>query len=841
MTSGFPPRLLFLCVLFLVAIDASAANGVRRVLIEPAAPLTQTDRAELAAAGIEIGKPVPGGRFLAKLRPGADVHDARIRSIEDLKEQHKLHKSAIREAGRGKALAEVTVTFHDDVTLDEAQAAVRDAGGVLADALPTRFAYSHRLTARLPNSAVSKLARDGNVLTITGTATRRRKPQNANAALLSHVTELRIAPYSLNGAGSVLSLYELGQAQYTHPDFGGRLTTHDPSAFDAHATHVAGTIGGSGLGNSAAMGMSPAATLHQFYVGYDHAEILLSKDYDLAPLGIVADNNSWGYVLGWDFWNGYWEWQDLEDYFGSYDLFYSAPLDRITREKNVLFVHSAGNDADVPSFGLNGVHKHYGSTANWCFAASGCAGSCTPGHCEVAGHMLNAPYLTIGDMSAAKNVLAVGAVDGAKTIAYFSSRGPMRDGRVKPELVARGVSVSSTIPTNSYGTFSGTSMSAPVVTGIAGLLTQQWRATFGGATPLPAQLKTLMIAGAEDLGNAGPDYTYGFGLVDAKVSADLIRADGGTGARIRSGALEQGQTYEVDVTLATPQNLRVVLGWADPEIAYLGGSDVALPALVNDLDVRVVGPDGTTTTYPYLLSANAPAALATRGTNHVDNTEMVEIAGAAAGTYRIIVDATNITDAPPQAFVLIANAPVSNAAAPVVLTATGSPASVSLSWTASTSGTTYDVYYRSDSGAFTLRAAGLTGTSYVDSAVSSNAAYAYKILAHPTAGAAFYSNVDIATTITFDATLAAGHPIQFAHVSQLTTVCNLLRSLAGLGPISFTNAPQAGGVVRATHVTDLRAAVAAARTALSLPVPTFPSGGSTIQAVHFTEIRDALK
>jgi hypothetical protein len=58
-------------------------------------------------------------------------------------------------------------------------------------------------------------------------------------------------------------------------------------------------------------------------------------------------------------------------------------------------------------------------------------------------------------------------------------------------------------------------MASPVVTGIAALLTEQWRKTFTGANPKAAEtLKALILAGAQDLGNPGPDYTYGFGLVE---------------------------------------------------------------------------------------------------------------------------------------------------------------------------------------------------------------------------------------------------------------------------------------------------------------------------------------
>lgn len=841
-------RLSFLA-LVLISVPTFAANDKRHVLVKLAAPLTTSTRAELARDGLALGKPVAGGGYIAVVRPGANFeNDPRIASIEPLAAQKKVHHTAKREAARPQLAAELDVVFHEDVTLDEARAAIDEVGGSY-DALLPRFLYGHRLIAHVPGNKLSALANDDRVLTIAEATQRRVTPRNLTSAMLSRVNLVQAAPYGLSGQGVTLSLFELGEAYFNHPDFGGRLTTHvSEGANDSHATHVAGTIGGSGAGRAQARGMATAANIHQFRVDESMTgnDVTLSiKDTQLAPLGVVADNNSWGYVLGWDFS----VWYDLEEYMGAYSLTYAAPLDRIAIEKNILFVHSAGNDAIPPPLDGNGSHYH-GDTAStvWCYSndlsGNDCPPPCTPGFCEVNRHLANAPWTTIGDMESAKNTMVVGAVDSDKILYSRSSRGPTRDGRVKPDLVARGTSVVSTAPGGGYSVKTGTSMASPVVTGIAGLLTQQWRLTFNGANPSVAQLRTLLIAGTEDRGNAGPDYSYGFGLADAKASVDLILADGGAGTRIRNGALAQGQSYEVDMILGAPQNLRVTLGWADPDIAYLGGSDISDPALVNDLDVRVIDA-ATNVTYPYVLDKNSPTTPATRAANHVDNTEMIEIANAPAGVYRIVVSATTIADASPQAFVLIANAPVANVPSEVFLTATGSGTpSVALSWNAAATGATYDVWYRGGPGAYVLRTAGLTTTSYVDNSVSANAAYLYKILAHAPGGATTWSNADLATTLTFDATLTAGNPIRFTHVNQLATLANALRGVAALGAIAWTHAPQPGGLVRASQITELRSAIGEARTALALPAATYSravGAGNVVLATDFAEIRSALE
>src|SRR5204863_302732 len=70
--------------------------------------------------------------------------------------------------------------------------------------------------------------------------------------------------------------------------------------------------------------------------------------------------------------------------------------------------------------------------------------------------------------------------------------------------------------------------------------------------------------GTNDLGNPGPDYTYGFGMVNAKDSVDLIVADHGAHNRIRSITLADKQQFEMPVVVQSTQNLRVVLQWPDP-------------------------------------------------------------------------------------------------------------------------------------------------------------------------------------------------------------------------------------------------------------------------------------
>ena len=74
-------------------------------------------------------------------------------------------------------------------------------------------------------------------------------------------------------------------------------------------------------------------------------------------------------------------------------------------------------------------------------------------------------------------------------------------------------------------------MATPAAAGLGALLIQDWRGQNAGARPTPATVKALLICGARDLGNTGPDYRFGYGAVNATESASRF----GRGARSGSG------------------------------------------------------------------------------------------------------------------------------------------------------------------------------------------------------------------------------------------------------------------------------------------------------------------
>lgn len=114
---------------------------------------------------------------------------------------------------------------------------------------------------------------------------------------------------------------------------------------------------------------------------------------------------------------------------------------------------------------------------------------------------------SVGYPAAYDSVVAVAATDSNNVRAYFSSTGP------KVEISAPGVSINSTIPNNSYATYSGTSMASPHVAGVAALV------KFANPSWTPDQIRSKMITTADPLGD--PNW-YGAGLVDAEEAAGTL-------------------------------------------------------------------------------------------------------------------------------------------------------------------------------------------------------------------------------------------------------------------------------------------------------------------------------
>lgn len=105
--------------------------------------------------------------------------------------------------------------------------------------------------------------------------------------------------------------------------------------------------------------------------------------------------------------------------------------------------------------------------------------------------------------------LAVGATDQLDLVTTFSSRGPSPWNEVKPEVVAPGAQIRSSLPGGTYGTYSGTSMAAPHVTGLVALLLQ------ADPTLSVGEIEEIITTTALPLGDETPGNYAGWGRIDA--------------------------------------------------------------------------------------------------------------------------------------------------------------------------------------------------------------------------------------------------------------------------------------------------------------------------------------
>jgi hypothetical protein len=431
------------------------------------------------------------------------------------------------------------------------------------------------------------------------------KPLNSNSMAMSRSNVLNLSSAlggrNLKGKGIVIGVGDNADLQY-HIDFNGRLITRAAAGgIFAHGVHVAGITGGAGIKEELYTGYAPKATL----LSQSFANVITNSPAYVQDYGMVLTNNSYGSITG-----------DC-GYMGLYDL-YSRVLDSMALQlPNLQNVFAAGNDG---------------------------FSSCSP-------YPVGFQTVLSGYQSA-KNTLAVGNTDVDGKLNGGSSRGPVKDGRIKPEIVAMGTFVASTWPINIYSYNTGTSMAAPAVTGGLALLYERYRQLHAGADPKSGLMKTLVCNTATDLGNEGPDYSYGFGFLNLLRAVQVMENNQYVTASIAPG---NTNTFNFSVPANTAR-VKVMLYWHDPATNVL-----AAKTLVNDLDLEVSTPSAAVV-LPRVLDT-VPANvnnIAGTGTDHINNIEQVTIANPVSGNYSVRIKGTSIpVNSPQEYFVVYDIVPVS--------------------------------------------------------------------------------------------------------------------------------------------------------------------------------------
>lgn len=503
-------------------------------------------------------------------------------------------------------------------------------------------------SAKAKNWPISGVYKDGRVYSLkgldaTGQPLYLITHSNARAAAATRTTSMYTGGslgLSLNGNSSYMSgklgIWDGGRVYSSHVELTGRVTQQDnATTFDQHATHTSGTMIATGI-SAQAKGMSFGANLRAWDYNSDNTEI------SNAASSLLISNHSYGYLAGWNYDSDVskWRWMGnvninaFEDYkFGFYDS-NTQTLDKIAyNAPYYLIVKSAGNNRGETGPDAGTVY-YLGNTTDTSSVI----------------RSKNDSYDILPTTSTAKNILTVGAVNALDTaptkpsdikISDFSSWGPTDDGRIKPDIVGVGVNLfsTSTGSTTSYATLSGTSMSSPQVAGSLFLLQELYAKQNDGQFMRSATLRGLAIHTAEDAGNVGPDYIYGWGLLNMEKAGKVILNTSKSNL-LQEKSLAQGSTSTQTVVASGQEPLRVSIVWTDPEGTITSTSASNLnnrtPKLVNDLDIRVS--DGTSNYLPFTLNPEKPSELATTGDNIRDNIEQILISNPLPGaTYTITV------------------------------------------------------------------------------------------------------------------------------------------------------------------------------------------------------------
>ncbi len=496
---------------------------------------------------------------------------------------------------------------------------------------------------------------------------------NAGAAVGAAVHPVWGAPFELSGAGERIGIWDWGMIRASHQEFGSRVSVREVGEADDHFTHTAGTIGAAGQ-DPRARGMAAGIQIDSYDWFEDLAEMTAAAAAGPSEAGrLHLSNHSYGIVAGWEtgafggtegfYWFGL-QTERQDAIFGQYNA-EAADWDQLCVDAPYyLPIKMAGNHRDDVPPEVGGVFYYFDEDlVDWQ------AKTYDPLTDPVADGWNQSGFNTITDAGCAKNVLTVGAVGGAvvdgvrrpdlAATSSFSSWGPVGAGRVKPDLVAPGENLYSSLALSdgAYGIQSGTSMASAVVSGASALVVQAFRRHFGGA-PRAATLKALLIHTTDDLGAVGPDYVYGWGLIHAQAAVELVARHAETPrlSHLIEGTRQDPETTVTSWTVLADGGvpLRITLCWTDPAAPAQNTPGAPVPTLIHDLDLRVVSLSDAQTTRPYVLDPLNPTASATTGDNTLDNVEQVVIPNPPTrGAYRIEVSHKSPLSNGPQPFSLI--------------------------------------------------------------------------------------------------------------------------------------------------------------------------------------------
>jgi hypothetical protein len=633
-------------------------------LLQLEGDLSADQREALQARGIDLLHPVPDHAFVCHLEasPAAEVRALPyVRWLGEYQPEWRVDRRLAAAMGsRPGDPLEVRLLLRPHTPPAVLVATLRQFSGRI-HRTETRFGVF--LGGRTTPRRVLELARSPSVLWIEPAGRMKLVDEIATEIVLgddgSPGKPAEVQRLGFDGRGVTVAVadsgLDTGEADTMHRDLRGRVDAffaygglEDAADEHSHGTHCAGIVAGSGAigttdeeGYLWGLGVAPGAHLvaQRLFDGagdYYAPPSFEAMTRDAVRSGAYVGSNSWG-----------------DDTQGRYDLS-AAEFDALVRDADA---RTPGEQPYVLEFS---------------------AGNSGPGQ------------QTIGSPAVAKNVIATGAcqndrfdlaiyAEGAETMADFSSRGPAEDGRIKPDITAPGTwiaSLKSQLASDAnawlgidenYLFQGGTSQAGPHVSGACAVFVQWYRETQGGLTPSPALVKAALINSAVDMTSAEvpvdaddddagtmlvvggtppvPNNDEGWGRCDvaALVAGERRFAFTDQGAGLRTGAV-----VEKRIIVGADDALKVTLAYTD-----VPGLPAAIPALVNDLDLEVVSPDGQVFRGNAFLDGESAAGTAEG--DRINNVEGVLVSNPAAGewilrvrAHRVVQDVHGRTNAAPE-------------------------------------------------------------------------------------------------------------------------------------------------------------------------------------------------
>ncbi len=599
-------------------------------------PLRPEWRQQLRLTGVELLRYVPDDAFVARfgnVRAGDVRALGFVQFVGEYRAEHKVHRrlQAARTTGESLQVAVLLSPRADDADAAQTKShfdQVRQE---------SKLRSGRVIRGRLNPAQLDALARSDAVLWIEPAPDMKMFDEVASKIVAGdggpNLLDTQALGYDGSGVAVAVADSGLnnGDAQTMHPDLLGRTPTFffygtpgqlsDAADEHSHGTHLSGIIAGNGAtgevddnGNLWGLGVAPGASIIAQRIFDDVGNYAPPASFekltrDAKRAGADIGSNSWG-----------------DDTQGRYDIS-AMEFDELVRDADGL---TLGDQPYILEFS---------------------AGNAGPSQ------------QTIGSPAVAKNVIATGAsdndrpdlliyADGIDAMADFSSRGPCEDGRIKPDVVAPGTWIASLQSESASDQYAwaaiseryqyqgGTSQAGPHVSGAAAVFVQYYRLTHTNATPSPALVKAALINSAVDMSDPAqtgpaPNMDEGWGRVDL---TQIMDSDRSVDYVEQNTPLTNGQIFERRILIANPaEALKVTLTYTD-----VPGFPAAIPALVNDLDLEVVAPDGSI--YRGNQFNNGESVANAPGHDSVNNVEGVFVTSPPPGEYTLRVRARNVVE-----------------------------------------------------------------------------------------------------------------------------------------------------------------------------------------------------